>query len=459
MNKFYSSKKIIGMINDGMTIAALGMSLAGVPEEILQSIEDSFLKTGHPRGLTLLHSSGQSNKKGGIQHLAHEGLLNRIIGSHWGLSPLIMQLIAENKVEAYCIPQGQCAQLYRSMACGLPGKISKVGLGTFIDPRVEGGKMNDITKKLPDYSKIIKFEGEEYIFYPSVPLDMVIFRGTTADERGNITCEEEALKVEILPAVLAAKRFGGKVIAQVKRIASYGSLNPRDVVVPGVHIDAILLCKEPDKYHRQTSSWTFNPAYSSELRIPYNGLSPLPLSIKKVIGRRAMMELTPDSIINLGTGIPNDVVGLISVEESTTDLIVITLESGVYSGIPATGVDFGIAANADAIISHDNQFDFYNGTGVDFAFMGGGELDEEGNVNATKLANRATGTGGFIDITTNAKTIMFCSTFTAKGLEIEFQNNQICILKEGKIKKLVKKVSQISFNGKLACKTGRKIFL
>ncbi|MDK2798484.1 MAG: propionate CoA-transferase [Clostridiales bacterium] len=455
--KFISSKEAVEMIKDGDTIATVAMTLVSASESVLKAIENSFLQTGKPKNLTLLHSAGQSDRKLGIQHLAHEGLVTRIIGSHWGLQPKWMEMITNNKVEAYCVPQGQIAQLYRSMACGLPGKLSKVGLGTFIDPRIEGGKMNEKTKDLPDIIDVVHLKGEEYLFYNAIPLDVVLIRGTTADEMGNITTEEEAMKLEVLPAVLAAKRFGGKVIAQVKRVAQTGTLHPKQVVVPGVFVDAIVVCENPMEDHRQTSSWYFDPAYCGDIRVPMSSIKPLPLSIRKVIGRRAVIELKKDAIINLGTGIPNDVIGSIAAEEGITDDIMITVESGIYGGVQAGGIDFGIGKNLYAMITHDAQMDFYNGAGVDFTFMGAGEMDREGNINATKMGDRCTGSGGFIDITQNAKHVIFCSTFTAKGLEVNFNDGKLNIEKEGNIKKLVNKVSQISYNGLLAREKGQKM--
>lgn len=458
MAKFVSAEEVVKMIPDGATVATVAMTLSCVCEEILKTIENSFLTTGHPRDLKLLHSAGQCDRKRGFMHLAHEGLLSRIYGSHWGLCPGFMELISQNKVEAYCMPQGQLAQLYREMACGLPGKLSKVGLGTFVDPRVEGGKMNDRTKKLPDIIKVVELAGEEYLLYPAIPLDFVLIRGTVADERGNLTTEEEGMMLENLAAAMAAKKFGGKVIAQVKRVARHGTIHPKKVIVPGVFIDMIVVCNNPLEDHRQTSSWYFDPTYCGDLRTPAGNASSLPVSIRKIIGRRAMMELYPGAIINIGTGIPNDVVGPIAAEENITDDIVVTVESGIYSGIPAGGIDFGIAANTDALIEHSAQFDFYNGAGVDFTFMGAGEMDQSGNVNSTRFGKRAPGAGGFIDITQNAKNVMFCSSFTADGLEVEFKDGKLHILQEGTVKKLVKKVQQISFNGEMARKKKQNVF-
>lgn len=456
---FITPTEAVGYIKDGMTICPIGMTLVSASESILKAIEESFLETRHPADITLLHSCGQSDRKDGIQHFAHEGLVKRIIGSHWGLQPRWMEMIANDKAEAYCLPQGQIAQLYRSMACGLPGKMSKVGLGTFVDPRYEGGKMNRRTKEQPDIVEIMEYHGEEYMFYKEIPIDVCIIRGTECDEMGNLTTTEEAMKLEVLPAVMAAKRYGGKVIAQVKRVVQTGTLNPKNVTVPGVFIDGIVVCDNPDVDHRQTSSWIYDPSYSGQTRVPQNAIEPLPMTVRKFIGRRAVEEVYPGCVVNLGTGIPNDVIGNISNEEGLSDDIMITVESGIYGGVQAGGIDFGIGQNLYAMIGHHEQMDYYNGAGVDVTFMGFGELDGEGNVNATKMGPRCTGCGGFIDITQNAKKVVFCGTFTASGCEFSFDNNRLTIIKEGKIRKMVKQVAQYSFNGILSREKGQEVYI
>ncbi|PXV88326.1 propionate CoA-transferase [Lachnotalea glycerini] len=447
---FISASEAAQLVKDEDTICTIAMTLVSASESILKALEKKFMETNHPKNLTLLHSCGQSDRKDGIQHFAHEGMIKRIIGSHWGLQPKWMEMIANNQVEAYCLPQGQIAQLYRSMACGLPGKMSKVGLQTFIDPRYEGGKMNERTKKLGDIIDIITYENEEYMFYKKIPIDVCIIRGTTCDEMGNLTTTQEAMKLEVLPAVLAAKCHGGKVIAQVKQVAQTGTLNPKDVVVPGVFIDAIVVCDNPEIDHRQTSSWVYDPSYCGQLRVPQNTIEPAPFNERKFIARRATMEIYPGAVINLGTGIPNDMVGKVCSEEGVSEDVMITVESGIYGGIQAGGIDFGIGQNLYAMINHHEQMDYYNGAGVDITFMGLGELDEEGNVNSTKMGSKCTGAGGFIDITQNAKKVVFCGTFSAGDAQYEFIDNKLVILKEGRITKLVSKVAQISFNGSLA---------
>lgn len=454
---FISAEEVAAMIKDGSTISTIGMTLVSASETILKAIEKRFLETGSPNSLTLVHSCGQSDCDRGIQHFAHEKMLSKIIGGHWGLQPKMMELISSNKILAYCIPQGQFAQLYRSMAGGEPGKITKVGLGTFIDPRISGGKMNEATKDAPDIVDIVTIDGEEYMRYKPIPLDYCIIRGTYVDELGNLTTDEEAMQLEVFPAVLACKKFGGKVIAQAKYKVKAGSLHCKRVTVPGVFIDAVVMCPNPEEDHRQTHSFAFDPAYCGDIKVPVTASDALTMSVRKAIGRRALMELKRDDILNVGTGIPNDVIGPILAEEGIENEVTITVESGIYGGIPMGGIDFGIAKNNFALVRHDDQFDYYNGAGVDVTFMGAGEIDCEGNVNATRLGSKPTGAGGFIDITTNAKHVVFCSTFTGKGLECSFENDCLHINKEGSLIKFVNKVQQISYNGKIARKKGQKM--
>ena len=347
--------------------------------------------------------------------------------------------------------------LYRAMACGQPGEISHIGVGTFIDPRVEGGKMNERTKALPDISEIIEIGGREYMLYRSFPIDVVIIRGTSCDEMGNLTTDEEAMKLELMPAVLAAKRNGGTVIAQVKHVVQTGTLHPKSVVVPGIFVDAVVRCENPEEEHRQTSSWYFDPAYCGDIREPAGAATPLPHTVRKVVGRRGAMEMYPGCVINLGTGIPNDVVGSVIAEEGLGEDVMVTVESGIYGGTQAGNVDFGIGKNLYAMIEHDKQFDYYNGAGVDITYMGAGEMDREGNVNSTKMGPRCTGAGGFIDITTNAKHVVFLATFTASGLKVDFPDGRLRIMQEGGIKKFVNHVAQISYNGRIARQKGQKM--
>ena len=458
--QFVTPEHVATAIEDGQTILTVGMTLVGAAEAILRAIERRFLAEGHPQRLTLLHGSGQSDRLGGIQHLAHAGLVERIIGSHWGLAPQWMNLIASDTVLAYCFPQGQFTHWLRSVGSGLPGHLTQIGLGTFIDPRLDGGKMNRRTQGAQDLIHHVTVQGQEYLWLDQIPIDWVIVRGTTADTMGNISAEQEAMKLEILPAVFAGRRYNAAITVQVKDTVPRGSLPPRQVEIPGAHVDYVVVAKNPDKMHRQTASWTYDAAYSNEGWRPALGSTATPpLDIRRVIGRRAVFELTPGAIVNMGTGIPNDVIGPEVLREGADEWVTLTVESGVYGGRPVGGVDFGIAQHPDALIEHPYQFDFYNGHGVDVTFMGFGEVDARGDVNATKLGDRATGAGGFIDITQPAKTVVFCGTFTAQGVDVDIKNGQLRVVSEGHVRKWVPRVQQISFNGARALAQGQRVMV
>lgn len=455
---FISAREAVDLIEDGSTLCTIGMTLVSACESILKEIEKKFLEEGSPKALTYVHTCGQSDRARGKQHLAHEGLLKRVIGGHWGLSPKFMELISQNKIEAYNLPQGQMANMFHSMALREPGKLSKIGLGTYVDPRIEGGKMNERTKQLEDIVGVVTVDGEEYLQYKEIPIDTLLIRGTYADENGNITTEQEAMVLEVLPAVMATKRFNGRVICQVKQVLKKGTIDPKKVTVPGVLVDAVVVCDDVIEDHRQTSSWYYDPSYSGQAFAQESAFQPIPLTVRKVIGRRSLMFLTPDTVINVGTGIPNDVIGPILAEEDIMEDVTITVESGIYGGIPAGGIDFGISRNPQALIPHDRQFEYYNGAGIDFTFMGAGEMDQFGNVNATRMGDRAPGAGGFVDITSTARNVVFCSTFTGGGLDVDFSEDGIQIRKEGRIQKLVNEVQQISYNGKIAAKQGQHMY-
>lgn len=457
--KFITAKEAAEMISDGSTLCSIGMTLVSASESILKEIERQFLEKGHPKDLTYIHSCGQSDRVRGKAHLAHKGLVKRVIGGHWGLCPPFMELIAGNQIEAYNLPQGQMANLFHSMALREPGKLSKIGLGTYIDPRIEGGKMNEMTKPLEDIVNVVEIDGEEYLRYRHIPIDTLLIRGTYCDENGNISTEQEAMVLEVLPAVMATKRFGGRVICQVKKVLKSGTIDPKRVTVPGVLVDAIVVCGNVYEDHRQTSSWYYDPAYSGQAFAPESVTEPIPLTVRKAIGRRALMLLVPDVVINVGTGIPNDVIGAVMAEEHIGEDVTITVESGIYGGVPSGGIDFGISRNPQALIPHDRQFEYYNGAGIDFTFMGAGEMDRHGNVNATKMGDRAPGAGGFIDITSTARNVVFCSTFTGGGLKVSLDEKKgVKIEQEGRIVKLVKDVKQISYNGRLNFANGQNMW-
>ena len=442
-------------IQDGMTVTFGGFVGSAHPEELSLTIEQEFLTTGSPNNLTVLYSAGMGDgKEKGLNHLGHEGLLSKVIGGHWGLVPKLQKLALENKMAAYNLPQGVISQMYRDMAAGKPGVITHVGLKTFVDPRLEGGKVNEKARQAGDIVELIQLAGQEKLFYHGIRLDVAILRATYADEQGNCTMEREGVTLDALSIAMATKNAGGKVIVQVERVVKHGALDTRLVKLPGILVDAVVVAKPEN--HMQTFGTYYNPAYSGEVRIPVDSLAPLPMDARKVITRRAAMELVPNAVVNLGIGMPEGI-SAVANEENVGGLV-LTAESGVIGGVPAGGLDFGVTANAECVVDQAYQFDFYDGGGLDAAFLGMAEMDGQGNVNVSKFGVKLPGCGGFINITQNAKKVVFCGTFTAGGLKEDFCGGKLNILQEGRGKKLVQQVEQITFSGEYAREKGQKVY-
>ncbi len=453
MSKIITADEAAQLIKDEMTVAVGAMGLAGWAEEIGQAVEKRYLETGHPKNLNVVQSCNTGDRaERGITRWGHDGLIKRWMGAHIGFSAGICRLIEENKIEAYCIPQGCIVNLWREIAAGRPGLITKVGLGTFVDPRIEGGKMNTVTKD--DIFKIIEIEGEEYIFYKSFPVNVALIRGTTIDEKGNLTLDNDGMFMEQLQVAQATKNTGGIVIAQAEYLAKADSLHPKKVKVPGILVDYIVIATDK-RACWQTEIQYYEPAFSGDLKVPLNSIPVLSLSAEKIIARRAAMELIPNAIVNLGVGLASNVAS-IAVEEGVSEKITLTTEAGVIGGVPAGGQDFGQAYNPEAIIEHNAMFDLYDGGGLDLAFLGLAQSDAEGNVNVSKFG-RPMGTGGFVNITQNAKKLVFTGTFTSGGLVSEVKDGKIKILKEGKHKKFKALVEQITFSGKYARELNQKV--
>lgn len=447
--KIVSGEQAVAIIRDGDVVTTGGFVSAGVPEDILIYLEERFKAENHPRNLTIIYAAGQGDgKTRGLNHLGHEGLVGRVIGGHIGLAPELQKLIREEKALAYNFPQGVISTLFRDLAAQKPGLLSYVGLGTFIDPRLDGGKLNEKTKREgEDLVKLMEIEGREILFYRLPPIDVAVIRGTTADTDGNITMEREALTIEMLAQAMAAKNCGGFVIAQVERIADRHTMNPKNVKVPGIMVDCVVVARPEN--HKLTFLESYNPGFTGEIRVPMASVPPMDPGPRKVIARRAAFELRPNQVVNLGIGMPEGVARIAN-EEGMLDLLTLTAEPGVIGGMPNGGLNFGTGTNIDALIDQPYQFDFYDGGGLDIAFLGSAEMDEAGNVNVSKFGPRFVGPGGFINISQNAKKIVFLGTFTAGGLQVSVVDGKIRIDQEGREQKFVKQVEQITFSGKYA---------
>lgn len=452
-SKIISVERAVEMIKTGDTLVSEGFVGNNFPEYLAIALEDRFFKSGTPRDLTFVYVAGQGDGADkGMNHFAHEGLVKKIIGGHTGLAPKLGQMALNNKIQAYNFPQGAIAHLLRDIAAKRPGTISKVGLKTFVDPRLEGGKVNSITTE--DLVELIKIEGEEYLRYKPFPINVAIIRGTTADTKGNITYEKECLILENLAAAMAVKNSGGIVIVQVEQIAEFGSLPARQVIIPGILVDYVVVA--PQKYHMQTFAEQYSPVYAGNIRVPVSQTPPLALDAAKVIGRRATQEIKKGMIGNLGIGFP-EAVPRVASEEDILDYITFTVEPGPIGGMPVGGLSFGATVNMECLIQEPEMFDFYDGGGLDITFLGMAQIDQQGNNNVSRFGTKFPGCGGFINISQNSKKVIFMGTFTTNGLRTRVENGKLNIEQEGKVKKFIKEVEQVTFSGELGAIKGQDV--
>ncbi len=445
--KVISTKEAAYLIKSGDRIGTVGFMLTGAPEEILLEIEKRFLATNAPQDLSVMWASGigDGGDFRGMNHLAHEKLLKRVIAGHYGLIPKLGPLINENKVEAYNFPQGVLTGLFREMGAKRPGVLTHVGLGTFVDPDFDGGKLNSVTTE--DIVKKVNIDGSDYLLFKSQKIDVAIVRGTEADEYGNIGYSEEALKLENMSVAMAAKNNGGIVIAQVKKLVKNGEIDPRCLSIPASMVDYVAVV-EDEVNHMQTTGTQFNEKFISisNSKVESDDVS-LDLDVRTVIARRCAEFIDEDSkILNYGIGLP-ETVALVVKEKGLTSNYTATVEPGVIGGFAQGKFDFGSSIYPESIIEHQHQFDFYSGGGIDITFLGMAQCNKEGSINVSKFGVKIPGCGGFIDISQNAKKIVFCGTFTAGGLEVLVEDGSIKIVNEGRGKKFVNNLDQITFNG------------
>jgi len=452
-NKIIPAEQAARLVRDGDWLTTSGFVGIGVPDELLAAIEARFLETGEPRGLGLMFAAGQGDgRTRGLNRLGHDGLLARVIGGHWGLIPKVGALALAGRIEGWNLPQGVISQLYRDIAAGRPGAISKIGLETFVDPRKGGGRIND--RSTDEVVRLIEIAGEEWLFYRRQRLDVALLRGTTADEAGNITMEREALILDNLAQAMAVRNSGGLVIVQVERIAAPHTLNPREVVIPAALVDAVVVARPEN--HLQTYATAYSHHYSGRFRAPEGASRPMALDARKVIARRCAFELPVNGVVNLGIGMPEGVAAVAG-EEGLTHHLTLTAEPGVVGGQPASGLDFGAAINTDAIIAQNAQFDFYDGGGLDMACLGLAEADATGNVNVSRFGPKLAGAGGFINISQSAKRVVFAGTFTAGGLDVAVAGGGIEIRAEGRARKFRETVEQVTFSGARAARLGQPV--
>jgi acetate CoA-transferase len=446
-----TADEAINHIPSGATIAICGAGGGVVePTVLIQALARRFDNMQQPRDLTFYHTTGMGDRsERGMSVLAKPGLVRRVIGGHWAQSPRLADMAQNNEIEGYNLPQGVMSQLLRAAAAHQPGILTSVGLGTFIDPRQTGGKLNERTKE--DLINLMNINGQECLFYKAIPIDVAFIRGTTADTDGYISMEDEICYLDTLAMAQAAHNNGGIVICQVEKVIKARTLHPRTVRIPGFLIDALVVVPEQSQLYTGTSRF-----FSGDFTMEEGDVVPLPLTERKLVARRALMEIGPGDVGNVGVGIA-DGIGVIAREEGVNEDFTLTVETGAVGGVGAQGIFFGATANMQALMEMPSQFDFYDGGGLDTSFLSFAEFDRYGNVNVHRFNGKIAGTGGFIEISQNSKKVVFCGTLTAGGLKVSFADGKLRIDNEGKFRKLIAKIPEVSFNGTDAIHRGQEV--
>lgn len=453
MNKVVTAKEAVAAIADGDTVAVCGCENILLPDYLLQNLEQRYLETGHPQDLTEIHTVIHGMGPGlGLEHFAHEGMTKKVIGSGYSFlkTSQMTALIRENKIPAYIMPMGTIFQMLANTAAGDRYTYSDVGLGTFVDSAVEGGCMNSCAENTLCWHEMLC--GQDMLCYKNEKINIAILRGTTADEFGNISLEKEPMTLGVKTIAMAAKASGGKVIVQVSRLVKHGTIDPQKVLIPGIMVDMVVVCSD-----QPASGGDINAALTGEIRLPVSALDPLPLDLAKVISRRAAQEITKKrAVVNLGVGIPVNI-PMVQVEDNADMETIFFPEHGSIGGVPAGRSIFGTNINPEAIIDSTEVFRYYRGGGLDQSFLGIGEFDQYGNVNVSKFNGIIPGCGGFIDIAHRTKKLVFCGTFTAGSAQIEIGGGSLHIRQDGRYRKLVNRVEQVTLNGQEALRKGQEV--
>jgi len=441
----------VQLVRSGSTLAVEGSGGGVVEPTALLEALGTRSAGGEPRDLTLVFCAGIGDKDGsGLDHLARPGVLKRAIGGHYGMNPGLSALVASGAIEAFNFPQGVLAQMYREVAAGRPGVLTRVGLGTFCDPRLDGGRLSGGPTE--GLVSVLEVDGREWLLYRAVPIDYAFIRATTSDQRGNLTMEHEVASLSVLALAMACHNSGGTVIAQVERLAAGHALKTRDVVVPGHLVDVVVVAPGTP----QTIVGQYEPGLSGEFRAPLEAIPTLPANERTVIARRAAAEITRGAVVNVGVGMADGVPAIL-LEENRLDDVVLTVEQGLSGGVPAQGVIFGAVWNPESVIDAPSQFDFFDGGGLDVACLGFAEVDSLGNVNASRVGDAVFGAGGFINISQSARRVVFCGTLTAGGLVTRLGQGRITIEREGQHRKFVDRVRHMTFSAAQARSSGQGV--